>query len=68
MAILFFKDNSDEEKRRRGLTTLTAAIFIVGEMAGIGVLALPEAVEKTSKVLLKGRIFKNIEIIPRTKG
>ena len=30
-----------------GLTAFTAALFIVGEMAGSGVLALPEAVANT---------------------
>jgi vesicular inhibitory amino acid transporter len=33
-----------------GLTAFTAALFIVGEMAGSGVLALPEAVANTGWV------------------
>jgi hypothetical protein len=38
-------------KRPKGLTVLSAAIFIAGEMAGSGVLALPRAVADSGKWL-----------------
>ncbi|XP_067675356.1 uncharacterized protein [Haliotis asinina] len=39
--------DTDDEKAKevKGLTVVTAAVFIVGEIAGSGVLALPSAVE-----------------------
>lgn len=37
-----------------GLTVLTAAVFMVGEMAGSGVLALPDALESTGMSDLMG--------------
>lgn len=40
-------------KRPKGLTVLSAAIFIAGEMAGSGVLALPQAVVDSGKRLCK---------------
>jgi hypothetical protein len=36
-------------KRPKGLNVLSAAIFIAGEMAGSGVLALPRAVVDSGK-------------------
>ena len=35
--------------RAEGLGIVTAALFLAGEMAGSGVLALPNAVTKTGK-------------------
>ncbi len=35
--------------REHGLTVLSAAVFVAGEMAGSGVLALPKAVVDTGK-------------------
>lgn len=39
--------NKDEPGLVHGLTAFTAALFITGEMAGSGVLALPNAVANT---------------------
>lgn len=39
--------NGEDPALRHGLTAFTAALFIVGEMAGSGVLALPNAVANT---------------------
>ena len=36
-------------EKLKGLTVVTAAIFIVGDMAGSGVLALPRAVVDSGK-------------------
>ncbi|CAG2219090.1 SLC32A [Mytilus edulis] len=38
---------SNEQKSHHGLTIWTTAVFIIGEIAGGGVLALPKAVEDT---------------------
>ena len=43
----FFYD--EEEIREHGLGVITAAIFLAGEMAGSGVLALPAAMIGTGK-------------------
>nr|WOE90273.1 amino acid transporter AVT1C-like protein [Scolopendra mutilans] len=40
-------EKSDSDRTTKGLTVLTAAILIAGEMAGSGVLALPRAVADT---------------------
>lgn len=37
------------EERQGGLSIITCAVFIVGEIAGSGVLALPAAVEGAGK-------------------
>lgn len=36
-------DKGEEIVKKRGLTVLTATIFLVGEMAGAGALKLPNA-------------------------
>lgn len=40
--------NSDSESTIKGLGVLTAAVFIVGEMSGTGVLSLPKAMEQSN--------------------
>ena len=39
----------NEETRQHGLTVLTAAVFLAAEMAGSGILALPEAILDAGK-------------------
>ena len=39
-----YTPSNESQGRSKGLTVLTAALFIAGEMAGSGVLALPKAV------------------------
>lgn len=36
--------NEFDGMRQHGLTVLTAAVFVAGEMAGSGILALPKAI------------------------
>jgi hypothetical protein len=38
---------NDSEKKSKGLSLLSAVVFIVGELAGSGVLALPKALAQT---------------------
>lgn len=40
--------NSDCESTIKGLGVITAAVFIVGEMSGTGVLSLPKAMEQSN--------------------
>ena len=42
----------DHNAAAHGLGVITAAIFLAGEMAGSGVLALPNAMAGTGKTLL----------------
>lgn len=35
--------------KRGGLTVIAAAVFIIGEMAGSGILTLPSAIARESK-------------------
>ncbi|KAK7478884.1 hypothetical protein BaRGS_00029865 [Batillaria attramentaria] len=51
------KSINDEEQgllghHKHGLTVLTCAVFMVGEMAGSGVLALPDALERWIGILV----------------
>lgn len=38
--------------RKGGLSMIGAAVFIIGEMAGSGILTLPSAIAKESKFFL----------------
>lgn len=40
--------NIDSETTIKGLSIITAAVFIVGEMSGTGVLSLPKAMEQSN--------------------
>lgn len=54
---LFLKDGNNHVK---GLTILTAAVFIVGEMSGTGVLSLPNSMNQShwaGLVLIFGLLF-----------
>ena len=42
-------DTTNEVVKKRGLGIITAAIFLAGEMAGSGVLALPAAMVGTGQ-------------------
>lgn len=42
-------DDKSNMIKKKGLSVLTAAVFIVGEMAGTGILALPKAVANSGK-------------------
>ena len=42
----------EQEAAKHGLGVITAAIFLAGEMAGSGVLALPYAMIGTGQILL----------------
>jgi hypothetical protein len=48
--LLYYQQQMAEE-RQGGLGIITCAVFIVGEIAGSGVLALPAAVEGAGKSL-----------------
>ena len=47
------KKEMEREAAKHGLGVITAAIFLAGEMAGSGVLALPFAMTGTGKNALK---------------
>ena len=49
------KKEMEREAAKHGLGVITAAIFLAGEMAGSGVLALPFAMTGTGKNGLKFR-------------
>lgn len=46
--------------KESGLTVVTACLFIVGEMTGSGVLALPSAVAKTGWVSQFRQIYLSL--------
>ncbi len=45
--------------KKGGLTIITAAIFLAGEMAGSGVLALPYAILGTGRKDQRPNIYKD---------
>ena len=55
------------------LTVWTGMVFIVGEMAGSGVLALPSAIENTGRCLgiemhMKGLGFRDLAVLGQCEG
>lgn len=47
-------DEESEGRARKGLSTGLAALFLLAEMAGAGILSLPQAVANTGEALLLG--------------
>ena len=57
----FFYDEKDI--REHGLGVITAAIFLAGEMAGSGVLALPAAMIGTGRQIMRRCISSCINVV-----
>ena len=53
-------------KTTRGLSPLSAALFIIGEIAGSGVLALPNAMENAGKCKARELTQFSYDLLTRT--
>ena len=53
MIYTFLPYQQDGTNKKKGLGTVSAGLFIIGEVAGTGLLALPSAIDDTGKTTTK---------------
>ena len=57
MIYTFLPFQQDGTNTKKGLGTVSAGLFIIGEVAGTGLLALPSAIDDTGNAMTKECLF-----------